>query len=33
MQIEQVGETFQTTNLPPLPADFEAIKRRNLGDA
>lgn len=24
---------FQTTNLPPLPADFEAIKRRNLGDA
>lgn len=24
---------FQTTNLPPLPANFEAIKRRNLGDA
>jgi len=23
---------FQTENLPPLPADFSAIKRRNLGE-
>jgi hydroxyacylglutathione hydrolase len=23
--------TFQTQNLPPLPSDFQAIKRRNLG--
>jgi hypothetical protein len=22
---------FQTQNLPPLPADFQTIKRRNLG--
>ncbi len=24
--------TVQTQNLPPLPADFQAIKRRNLGE-
>jgi len=23
--------TFQTQSMPPLPADFQAIKRRNLG--
>ena len=28
---EEEFVTFQTQNLPPLPADFQAIKRRNLG--
>ena len=28
---EEEFVTVQTQNLPPLPADFQAIKRRNLG--
>jgi hydroxyacylglutathione hydrolase len=32
LQLSEDGfVTFQTQNLPPLPADFLAIKRRNLG--
>ncbi len=31
LQLSEEGfVTFQTQNLPPLPADFQAIKRRNL---
>ncbi len=32
LQLSEEGfVTFQTQNVPPLPADFQAIKRRNVG--
>lgn len=29
--LEDAFVTFQTQNLPPLPAGFQALKSRNLG--